>query len=485
MLPFPMSELDWNQRIESDCVMRNLAGATLLNKEAVMRRTMRWIFIGLMLGMGGWLQASACPVDALATDSALWHVIGVGSVAVEVCVTRVGAVDTYTYRFTVLGAGTTSICSVLLSGAGAFATLGVAGPPGWLATTDDPADSCATWWTWTSTGDPGLAGPGGSIELTLSVEGETYPTPTRMTIKTCDGNLFYGEILGPAACGGLDSAGRLGGCRCTASGCLSDPAFVGSGTRIEVLGGADLQRLDRCEDAWIRHGWSGGSAFDPDSVEFRLFIDGIPVALDRQVLCGPSYESGRTSQSAIYFVQFPADAFLVGLHEVTGEWILHPTPADPEGYTYSRTIRLLVEECPPAPIPLEGPPFGPLYPEVPGDPEEKAACPDLVIESVEADCACSWNQQQQYVCRAEFEITVKNTGGADAETFRIKVESPEADIVKTVPSLAAGATRVVKTNLSFEGDACPLTYAILVDFYDELAECDEENNRYEDKVCCQ
>ena len=451
-----------------------------------MRRVAVWFCVAMAVGMMGSLPAdAACPAGSLATDSQLLFVDGVGHVAVEVCVTRAGAVDTYTYRFTAMGAGTTSACSILLSGAGSLATLGISGPAGWLGMTDDASSPCAVWWTWTSTGGVGLAGPGGTLELTLEIEGETHPTRSPATIKTCDGTSTYFEILGPAACAGLASAGSLGGCDCLPGGCSAEAAFEGAGTRILILGGPDLQRLGRCDASWIRHGWSGGEGFDPDAVAFRLFIDGIPMALDRQVLCGPSHTAGRANLAAYGFVEFPPDMFTVGVHEVTGEWVSGPTAEDPAGYTFSRTIRLLVEECIPEPIPLSGPPYGPLEPLDPGDSDKKGECPDLIVDSVEASCECAWNQQQQYVCRVEFEIAVDNLGDADAGTFRVKVGTSEGDIAKTVTSLAAGGRRIVKTSLSFEGEACPLVYSILVDAYDEVAECNEENNTFEEKVCCE
>ena len=213
-----------------------------------------------------------------------------------------------------------------------------------------------------------------------------------------------------------------------------------------------------------------------------MTIDGVLVTLDRQVLCGPSHFAGRDNVWVFGYVQFPPDAFTPGVHEVIGEWASAPSVDDPEGYTFRRMIRLLVEECVPEPIPLEGPPYGPLEPAEPG--EKASLCPDLVVEPAETSCDCAWNQQQQYICRAEFEVRVHNAGEADAGTFRVKAETPKGDATKTVTSLASGETRIVKMSVSFEGEACPLVYVILLDVYDEVAECDEENNTFESKVCC-
>ena len=88
----------------------------------------------------------SCPVDSMATDSEI--LTGVfGTVVVEVCVTRSGIQDTYTYRVTYLGGGATQPCGLLISGAGKFDTVSMSAPTGWLTSISDSSD-CATWWSW-------------------------------------------------------------------------------------------------------------------------------------------------------------------------------------------------------------------------------------------------------------------------------------------------------------------------------------------------
>lgn len=109
----------------------------------------RWLVVsGLVLAISfaGWGQ-SICPAGAIASDSEV--VTGVfGTVAIEVCVTRSGEQDTYSYRLTHLGGGTENPCGLLIPGIGRMDTVSTSGPTGWSSTTT--TSSCGAWWTWSS-----------------------------------------------------------------------------------------------------------------------------------------------------------------------------------------------------------------------------------------------------------------------------------------------------------------------------------------------
>lgn len=410
----------------------------------------RWLLLGgllLAISCTGWGQ-SVCPAGALASDSEV--VTGVfGTVAVEVCVTRSDGQDTYTYRLTHLGGGVESPCGLLIPGIDRLDTVSVTGPTGWTSITTP--SSCGAWWTWAS----GVIGSsvgssliGRTLTMTVTVDGETTPTDVTAAISLCGKAPIPFRILGPS------------------SATAASP-FVGEGQRISVLGGGDTQAIVVCEPSWVRHGFAGPS-FDPDSVVFHLFIDGIEIGLDHQVLCIPSYEVGVETTEVYYYVQFPADYFTTGAHVVTGVWEASAIASPPDGYLYERTITLLVEECAPEPIPL----------------------PDLRVQITTAECMCAWTPQQSYECATTVRIVVTNLGNAASPSSGLLVASGQDRSVLGIPELAPKETyeRDVDVDLggvSYGKEPCPLAVVATVDFGNQIEELDEQNNTAEYEGCCQ
>jgi hypothetical protein len=440
-----------------------------MNKQHLLRGFLLFLMVGWSVHAAG----GTCPLGAIASDSDLLTVPTVGMVAIEVCVTRDGLEDTYTYRITKLGMGATDLCGLLVSGPGNIDTVGMSAPTGWHTSADDVSSDCATWWTWSTLSSFGGGGilRGRTVILSVTVEGPTAPVDVPAALAVCGkGETVPFRILGPSACSGLAEAGASGTCVCSEHGCVAERAFEGDGTRISILGGPDTQVLPQCDASWVRHGWVGVE-LDPDSVGFRLFIDGVPVGLDRQVLCGPSSEVGVPTYAVHYYKQFGAFFFDVGIYEVMGEWEYYGTSADPIGFDWSRTITLIVEPCEIEPLPI------PLL-------------PDLSVRIANASCACHWTPQQERECVLSVPVIIENVGDASADPSNVRMLAGHAMAVKAIPELEAGETYTTELTATFTaghdvGGPCPLEVDVTADFTDLIAESDENNNQDEAEVCCQ
>jgi len=409
----------------------------------------RWLLLsGLILAISCsvWGQP-VCPLGAVASDSEV--VTGVfGTVAIEACVTRADGQDTYTYRLTYLGGGPESPCGLLISGIGKFDTVSTTAPTGWASSTS-PSD-CGAWWTWSSGvlgSGPGSILLGSTLTMSVTIEGETIPTDVSAAISLCGKAPIPFSILGPSS---LTAA----------------TAFVGVGPRIVILGGSDVQVIAECEPSWVRHGFTG-AGLDPDSVVFHLFVDGVEIPLDRQVLCVPLYEVGVETTQVYYYAQFPSDYFAIGAHMVTGIWEASEIAAPPIGYTYERTITLLVEECGPEPIPL----------------------PDLHVQIGPAECKCDWTPQQNYECTTTVHVKITNLGNANTPSSGLIVAVGQDRRVLSVPGLAPNETyeRNVEIDLRdvTRGEApCPIVITATIDFGSQIDELDEQNNIAEYEACC-
>jgi hypothetical protein len=409
----------------------------------------RWLLLGglvLAISWASWGQ-SVCPAGALATDSEV--VTGVfGTVVVEVCVARSDGQDTYTYRLTHLGGGVENPCGLLIPGIGRMDTVSTAGPTGWSATTTP--SGCGAWWTWSSSvlgSGVGSSLIGRTLTMSVTIDGETTPTDVTAAISLCGKAPIPFRILGP-------------------SSATASTAFTGSGQRITILGSGDTQTIVVCEPSWVRHGFAG-PGFDPDSAIFRLFIDSVEVALDHQVLCVPSSEVGVNTALIYYYVQFPADYFTTGPHVVTGVWETNEIVSPPDGYSYERTITLLVEECGPEPIPL----------------------PDLRVQVTEAECACAWTPQQSFECVTTVRIAVTNLGNASAPSSGLIVSSGQNRSVLGIPELAPKEIYERDVDIDLSGVSygkvpCPLVVTATVDFGNQIEELDEQNNTAEYEGCC-
>ncbi|MBE0636523.1 hypothetical protein IH601_11050 [Candidatus Bipolaricaulota bacterium] len=410
----------------------------------------RWVLMsGLVLAVAcSALGQSACPAGALASDSEV--VTGVfGTVAIEACVTRADGQDTYTYRLTHLGGGPENPCGLLISGIGLMATVSTTAPTGWTASTT--LSDCGAWWTWSSSVLGSASGSsliGRTLTMSVSLEGETVPTDVIAAVSLCGKAPIPFRILGP-------------------SSSTATTAFVGDGQRITVLGSADTQTIVECEPSWIRHGFTGAS-LDPDSAVFHLFVDGTEIALNRQVLCVPSYEVGVETTEVYYYYQFPSEYFSIGAHVVAGLWEASEIAAPPTGYAYERTITLLVEECAPEPIPL----------------------PDLRVQIETGECECAWTLKQEYLCTGTIKIAVTNLGKASAPSCGLIVTSGQDRSLLSIPELAPNETyrrdvEIVLDRITYGKEPCPRTVTATVDFGSQIEELDEQNNSVDYEVCCQ
>ncbi|MBN1859770.1 hypothetical protein JW848_11300 [Candidatus Bipolaricaulota bacterium] len=425
----------------------------------------------LLVGLIGAVGVG-CPLDAIATHSSF---VGgaAGSMAVETCVTRSGSEDTYTYTLTDLSVRTPGFCSFAVAGIGALRTVAQTSPPRW-AGHEIPAGSCASWWVWSTIGfHPTLPAPrgllpGASVAFSITVEAPSTPAEVSAQLLTCNGKPVTTTVLGPSACPDILSSGYEATCACSASGCTTINLFEGDGSRIQVIGGPDTQTIPRCEPSWLRHGFLGSELSSSD-VAFRLWIDGVSVPLVQTEMCTPGDEPGGSVMAIMWHVQFPADHFDVGLHEVVGEWEALDTP-DTDPFVWRRMITLEVVPCA---IPL---------------PELDPALPDISVSLVRDDCSCGLIPPQQYVCELEVIVNVRNDGTEPTGLFHISLAADQHGTRKLVPSLQPGQDRRVTLELGFEvskpgGEPNP-SYEVAADCLNRVNESNEENNTIEGNVGC-
>jgi len=415
--------------------------------------------------------AGTCPRGALATDSEMVLGEKFGVVAVEACVTRTGSEDTYTYRVTNLSRGPVDVCGFMVTAFGTPETVLVASPAGWAGRTTWADTGCGTWWTWSTLEGllrTGAIGPGESQVFAVTVRGPTTPVDVRAAVGFCGGSTEGFTIVGPSGCTG-GTGGAIDGCACGVRGCTAVDAFEGDGPRIRLVGGPDTQVISACEPSWVRHGWLG-PGLEAGDVEFRLSIDGFAVGLNLLQACWPDIEVGVTGATLNWGKQFPAGFFSAGTHELIGEWEQYPSVEFPSGFTFARTITLIVEPCLAEPIPV--PPMA-----------------DLVARIGEVSCSCAWTVIQQRRCEMAVPIVVTNQGQIASDATALQLVARNWMSVKPIPELQPGASYETKARISFEippeGDPpCPLDVEVIVDYADFIQEADESNNRSETEVCC-
>jgi hypothetical protein len=408
----------------------------------------RTIFMGLFVVAFAVLGHPSCPVDSVATDSEV--LAGAfGTVIVEVCVTRSGLQDTYTYRLTYLGGGAARPCGLVVSGAGKLDTVSMSAPRGWRTSISDTSD-CATWWSWSDSllgRDLGTLPIGRTLVASVTVEGGTATADLPALLSFCGKEQIPFSILGPSQSG------------------VAAP-FVGTGARIYALVAGGAQTIAQCEPSWVRHGFIGDS-LDPDSVLFRLLVDGVEVALNREILCMPSTEVGLELTQVLWYQQFPADYFAAGVHEVTGVWEGSAAAFPPDGYVWDQTFDLHVEACAPEPIPL----------------------PDLKTRIDDVKCACDWSPRQEYRCTLTVAVTITNDGTADSSMAWLAVSAGTSRAVEVIPALAPGQAyskdvKIVIDDVTYGREPCRFDVTATADLMDQSGELDEQNNSDQYEACC-
>ncbi len=440
-------------------------------------RSRKWL--GTLIPSVGWLLVSAwlavgsCPPGTLASDSQM--VSGkFGTMAVEVCVTRDGSMDTYTYTMTLARSGPDSPSGFALGGYGRFDTLDTSSSSGLRSTVSE--SDCATWWMWSSLRVVPAPPPAVALHrratFTLTLAGPTEPVPVPASIASAAGAVAEFTILGPSACAESRSDGAAISCTCTDAippVCTGISAFVGDGTRIRVMGGPEMLTISECEPTWVQHGFltTGDEEMD---VAFRLFVDGVPIGLTEQSLCGPSTEAGSVLLRRLWSKQFSPFAFAPGVHEVRGEWEWFDTPEEP-GFVFDRTVLVEVVPCLPEPIPVE--PLANLVPEV-----------------VRSGCDCDWTVQQVYECRLTSTVVVTNKGDAPSEGTSVLLLAAGTEDTASIPPLDPGETRRAILRTVFAGikpgdEPCPLSVVVEVDPRDVVPESNENDNQAESEACCE
>jgi subtilase family serine protease len=129
---------------------------------------------------------------------------------------------------------------------------------------------------------------------------------------------------------------------------------------------------------------------------------------------------------------------------------------------------------------------GPCAPGTVGADEEPATCPDLTVEIDRAEC--SVDVEPECECTLNVTATVTNIGTAAAGSFRVKLSTIAGDDEALVLSLAAGASKSVRFQVT-----CPCpdilppwcsTFEVIADSRDVIEECDEDNNTDTAYSCC-
>ena len=394
-----------------------------------------------------------------------------GPIIVESCLSESGGAYTLTYEVTNETLRTVELCELYVPGFGSFSTIGSSTPLG-LALSVEESSGCATWWIWKGAGAEIL--PGAMVVLSFSVNAEVAATRRDAHFRLSDGTAFTAEVLAPSAC--LDiSDDALVGCFCGGTtSCDTTALFEGVGTQIDVLG-PERQVLAVCDESWLRHGWFGADTLE--DLDFRLEIDGVEVPLERRDHCTPGTTPGAGHFGSMWHIQYPADSFEAGrLYEFTGYWYLYSR--DPgERLILSRTIEAQVLPCL---VPLSGP-----IPEL--TPQIELACPDLLPEIVDVECACGWNAQQVYECSLTVYVRVVNVGSAIADRFVTSLETSEgsSDHRMTLSELTPGDARTLTFRVVLDEPVSDVEFTVLVDSLDEVSECDEDNNKVAGDVSCE
>ena len=125
---------------------------------------------------------------------------------------------------------------------------------------------------------------------------------------------------------------------------------------------------------------------------------------------------------------------------------------------------------------------------VPPDVAPQRACPELVVEIGRASCSCRGSTASNFNCELEVLATVKNVGTQPAGGFLCALDSPVGnDQVQISSLLDAGEARSLTFSVSFPagGVPCPITFVVMVDSSQVIAECDETNNRQLGSACCE
>jgi hypothetical protein len=412
---------------------------------------------------------ASCPTGAIANESIM--VTGkLGMLAVEVCVTRSGTTDTYTYTVTNLGTSTELPDSFMVTGLGRFTTTAVSASS--RLAHSHVETSCGTWWLWSSLlgSDPSIPALPlrAAATFSITVEGPTTPVSV-LGAMGASGRVVEFKTLGPCACPDPWDRDSSGGCSCSDEApfdCVATTYFTGKGTQIKILGDADVQHILDCDESWVRHGFCCGA--DAGAGVFRLFLDGAPVPLDHQIVCRPSVDPGVSSVSENWFVRFPAGFFEPGTYELRGEWESFAT-ADSPAYTYTRTITLVVAPCLVEPIPVE-----PLA--------------DLSVNPGTPRCSCAYTQQKTYECTLTVFATVTNNGAVESGATSITLRTQGVQDTTPLPKLGAGESRVTVLKVTLPADSknspCPLGFEIQVDPENLVEETDEQNNLVEGSSCC-
>ena len=410
-----------------------------------------WVLVEFMLALSPVVdgasgsQGGPCPEHALAYHEVTYSIGALGEVSVAECVTRDGDVDTYTYTVSNLnyeGPGDgCGICHFTIPNPG-LATLGHSEPVAWTFS------SFLGAWHWSlPLGHCGLL-PGESADFSVSVPGPTVDAWVEGGLGFCYTGPGIPDML-------------LHPIRTTGPGGTGCPDLIVQNPIAECLydESADLYKVVVSADVVNVGDAATAAGFDV------LYEDEVGNSAMESVvdMLAPGASTG-----VLFHVQIPRDP--------TGSG----QPPCPVGFTIMADSARTIAECDEENnIDDEGTVCCPRVPE-----GGELGCPDLVVQIIRDDC--DWECPVE-ICVAHTEVTVevRNIGDVRASGgFVVRLDDTRGPWYeeKTVAGLSAGRDKRLIFSL-YNDDRCS-RYRVTVDFYDDVSECNEENNEVEGSECC-
>jgi len=451
-----------------------------------------WTLVELMLALSPVTDPPAaseplpCPEDAIAYDVMITD-LEYGSVQVEECVTRDGAVDTYAYTvtnidFTYAGCG---LCLFAVPRPPALTALGHIENAPWLFS------ELAPMWTWRlPMGSCGLL-PGESTEFTISVPGPTTDITVIGSVGSCIGDGANGGAQVKYRTFAVQTTGPGPGCPDLVIQFLDQSCLCDSGCGICTLtvwanvlniGTAPVNDPIEIVLRSLDHPANVGDAYAPPPA--LAPGDAWPVTLVMTFpmidpLCPTGYE-------LVVDPEFLPGGFVAECDETNNNYIgsidcsceqsgaccfpdgscanLTESQCADQGGDYHAAVDCSIVQCPP-PTQL---------------------CPDLVVEITMLLCRNVGHTAPYYEVTIEAEVTNIGTQMV-TDAIRVKMTTAcgsDTDIIHT--DLAPGDTATADFSLD-----CSANYGgchdvtVEVDYLNFIVECEEGNNEDTAEICCQ
>ncbi|MBU0596160.1 hypothetical protein KJ567_05710 [Candidatus Bipolaricaulota bacterium] len=414
----------------------------------------------------GWGTTIAqCPADALATYLSVDDSPGLGAVQIEVCHTRAGDIDTYTYTLTNLsyvvdGCG---VVEFSLENSADLPTLASAFPDGWM----EVISPDQWYWRLSTVGDCGIE-VGESAEFSISLQA---PTAAGSMLGTVSGLSSSGASMLVVTTTG-PVAGRLAGPLTTAAPCPDDAIAH----HVEVVESAEYGDI-QIETCLTREGELDTYTYTLTNLSFEYAGCGIS-----------EFGVDNEADTVTWSTEQP-----VGWTHVDrdGDWSWEAPSGD---------CGILVGESASCSITVSGPTtYASMAGYAAGGPSDVAGidrvplavepigvadppCADLAFWIVSSRCDCE-DIGKVRRCDVEVHANVRNDGNATARYPVVFLTTDVDDDFYILGILEPGAMTMVTLRADISSD-CPSRFTVELDPYHQILECDELNNTFKGTRCC-